>query len=305
MPNPNPNIDLDFIFSYHAPKTSDLSHYNAIRQAGKAFAQVMLDHTPACGDQAAALRKIREAVTTANAAVALGGRLCPEESTSKHFGGALDTVAGLPTGVGQPGRHSRENPTSGSSFRYLPHWTLADVQVPAWNISNATLTGVSNLTARVCNPVQDLSQMNCTIAVNEQATQASVSPAALLPFYSELMRSETQDTPTGFKLQNTPFGGNEDLRSLNAALSERVEALEDGARAVIIAGNLEYARQKAIKELRTVLDSTPTADLAAHDKRVKLEERERCAKLVDHAVKEGGRTYGDVIRAAGTKEDAE
>jgi hypothetical protein len=34
---------------------------------------------------------------------------------------------------------------------------------------------------------------------------------------------------------------------------------------------------------------------------VAAQEREECAKFVDHILKEGGGTYGDAIRARGTK----
>jgi len=39
----------------------------------KYFAHVIMEHTPVCADQTAAIRKIREAVMTANAAIALHG----------------------------------------------------------------------------------------------------------------------------------------------------------------------------------------------------------------------------------------
>lgn len=67
--------DLDHLFTYHPPRPRDIEKYQAIREAGKAFATVMLANTPPSADQADALRKIREAVMTANAAVALGGRI--------------------------------------------------------------------------------------------------------------------------------------------------------------------------------------------------------------------------------------
>ena len=34
---------------------------------------------------------------------------------------------------------------------------------------------------------------------------------------------------------------------------------------------------------------------------VAAHEREECAKMVDHILKEGGGTYGDAIRARGTR----
>lgn len=66
-------MDLDNIFKYHAPTGDDPAHYEAIRAAGKAFAQAILDHTPRCADQTVAIRKVREAVMVANASVALKG----------------------------------------------------------------------------------------------------------------------------------------------------------------------------------------------------------------------------------------
>ena len=66
-----PKIDLDNIFSYHAPKNDQVERYAKLREAAKAFAQVVLDCTPGSADQSAAIRKIREAVMTANAAIAI------------------------------------------------------------------------------------------------------------------------------------------------------------------------------------------------------------------------------------------
>jgi hypothetical protein len=68
-------MDINNVFSYHAPKGDQPQKYEAIRAAAKAFAQVIVDNTPACADQTAAIRKLREAVMTANAAIALEGNL--------------------------------------------------------------------------------------------------------------------------------------------------------------------------------------------------------------------------------------
>jgi hypothetical protein len=68
-------FDLDHIFKYHAPTPETLVAYTAIRDAAKVFATVLIENTPEGADQAAALRLVREASMTANAAVALGGRL--------------------------------------------------------------------------------------------------------------------------------------------------------------------------------------------------------------------------------------
>lgn len=68
-------FDLDHLFRYHAPTPEKLEQYQAIRDAAKTFAQVIVDNTPAGADQSAAMRYLRESVMTANAAIALDGRL--------------------------------------------------------------------------------------------------------------------------------------------------------------------------------------------------------------------------------------
>ena len=60
-------------FVYHAPTGDQPAKYVAIREAGKALALAIVDNTPGCADQSAAIRKVREAVMTANAAIACGG----------------------------------------------------------------------------------------------------------------------------------------------------------------------------------------------------------------------------------------
>jgi hypothetical protein len=44
-----------------------------------------------------------------------------------------------------------------------------------------------------------------------------------------------------------------------------------------------------------------SAKLEAFAALVRADEREACAKLVDHILKEGGGTWGDAIRARGNK----
>jgi hypothetical protein len=65
---------LDDVFAYHAPTPDQVELYDAIRKAGRELARVIIVSTPACADRAAALRKVREAVMTSNAAIALNGR---------------------------------------------------------------------------------------------------------------------------------------------------------------------------------------------------------------------------------------
>jgi hypothetical protein len=65
---------LDDIFSYHAPTGEQPAQYEAIRAAAKVFAKVLVANTPPSADQTAAIRKLRESVMTANAAIALHGQ---------------------------------------------------------------------------------------------------------------------------------------------------------------------------------------------------------------------------------------
>lgn len=61
------------VFTYHAPGPDDPLKYMAIRTAGKALAEAILEYTPHCADQQAAIRLVREACFTANGAIALKG----------------------------------------------------------------------------------------------------------------------------------------------------------------------------------------------------------------------------------------
>jgi hypothetical protein len=66
-------LNLENWFTYHPPGTSDISKYKVIRDAGLAMAKAIVESTPPSADQTAAVRKVREAVMTANAAIACGG----------------------------------------------------------------------------------------------------------------------------------------------------------------------------------------------------------------------------------------
>lgn len=68
-------MDLDHVFTYHAPSPDQQVVYEKLRASAKAFAHAIQELTPACADQSAALRHVREALMTANAAVSLGGKL--------------------------------------------------------------------------------------------------------------------------------------------------------------------------------------------------------------------------------------
>ncbi|HEY3254890.1 MAG TPA: hypothetical protein VGJ91_13110 [Polyangiaceae bacterium] len=68
------DFDPKYVFEHHSPTPEKLAHYDALHEGARVFAQLLLQHTPAGEDQAAALRLLREATMTACAAVALDGR---------------------------------------------------------------------------------------------------------------------------------------------------------------------------------------------------------------------------------------
>jgi|HubBroStandDraft_6_1064221.scaffolds.fasta_scaffold00134_4 hypothetical protein len=68
-------MDINNIFTYHAPGPEHLPKYEAIRAKAKEMGQCIVDNTPVSADQTAAIRLLREAVMTANAAIALDGKL--------------------------------------------------------------------------------------------------------------------------------------------------------------------------------------------------------------------------------------
>ena len=59
-------------FTYHSPSQDQTTRYLAIREAGKSLAEVIVANSPDCADTTAAVRKVREAVMTANQAIACG-----------------------------------------------------------------------------------------------------------------------------------------------------------------------------------------------------------------------------------------
>lgn len=67
-------MDLDHVFTYHAPTAEQIPKYEELRAAAKDFAATIRRLTPPCADQTAAMRKVREALATANMAIALDGK---------------------------------------------------------------------------------------------------------------------------------------------------------------------------------------------------------------------------------------
>lgn len=70
---PVTKANVDDVFTYHAPNEDQLKRLQAVREKAKELAHAMLDNVPPCADQQAAMRLLREAVMTANAAIALKG----------------------------------------------------------------------------------------------------------------------------------------------------------------------------------------------------------------------------------------
>jgi hypothetical protein len=65
------NQEIEELFTYHAPKPGQPERYQAIREAAKQLAQVIVANTPRSADQSAAIRELRVCVMTANASIAL------------------------------------------------------------------------------------------------------------------------------------------------------------------------------------------------------------------------------------------
>lgn len=66
--------ELENWFTYHAPTPEQIPNYEKIRAAAKEFAMVVLNCTPPSADQTVSIRKIREAVWSANSSIACGGK---------------------------------------------------------------------------------------------------------------------------------------------------------------------------------------------------------------------------------------
>jgi hypothetical protein len=62
------------IFTYHAPDADQQIAYEKLRSSARDFAVALVELTPVCADQSAAVRLLRECVMTANAAIALKGK---------------------------------------------------------------------------------------------------------------------------------------------------------------------------------------------------------------------------------------
>jgi hypothetical protein len=62
--------EIDTRFTYHAPKEGQPARYTVLRDAAKAFAELIVKHTPESREQSLALTSLEEAVFWSNAAIA-------------------------------------------------------------------------------------------------------------------------------------------------------------------------------------------------------------------------------------------
>lgn len=70
-PSNKPTLEnLDELFTYHPPTPATIPKFNAINEASKALAKVILETCPDCADRSAAIRLVVNARMTANASIA-------------------------------------------------------------------------------------------------------------------------------------------------------------------------------------------------------------------------------------------
>jgi non-homologous end joining protein Ku len=69
----SPDYVIDQLFTYHTPTQVQAQAYSTLREAAKYFAKVIVAVVPNGADRTAAIRKLREAVMTANAGISLNG----------------------------------------------------------------------------------------------------------------------------------------------------------------------------------------------------------------------------------------
>lgn len=68
-----PKDAIEELFTYHAPTGDQPERYNRIREAAMNLARVIDRDCPASADRTTAIRKVSEAVMTANASIARNG----------------------------------------------------------------------------------------------------------------------------------------------------------------------------------------------------------------------------------------
>jgi hypothetical protein len=70
---------LNDVFTYHAPSEAMQQDFVAIRRAARELAAEIISRCPSGADTSTAIRQVREAVMTANAAIILDGKNIPRQ----------------------------------------------------------------------------------------------------------------------------------------------------------------------------------------------------------------------------------
>lgn len=73
-------MDIANTFTYHKPHGGQPQRYEAIREAARYFAALIVDNTPASREQSVALTNLQQAVMWANAAIAINEKEPSHES---------------------------------------------------------------------------------------------------------------------------------------------------------------------------------------------------------------------------------
>lgn len=63
-------VEMKNFFSYHPPKENQQQRYVLLRNKAQELAHDIMHMVPPCADRSAAIRKLRECIMTANAAIA-------------------------------------------------------------------------------------------------------------------------------------------------------------------------------------------------------------------------------------------
>jgi hypothetical protein len=77
--------EIEDLFTYHAPTEESREKYIVLRREAKNFARILNETVPDCADKSAAIRKLRECVMTANAAIALNQKEDAQEEFIKDL----------------------------------------------------------------------------------------------------------------------------------------------------------------------------------------------------------------------------
>lgn len=92
--NQNFTLDIPHLFTYHPPSPAQQSKYQALRDQAGLLAAAIVDLCPDGSDKTDAVRKLRECLHMANAAIALNGRIYVQtdednpENQSREMAGA-------------------------------------------------------------------------------------------------------------------------------------------------------------------------------------------------------------------------